>query len=184
MFPEIRTKRLSIHDLEASDGPRIFSYRRRPEVARFQFWGTDSVDSIQSYIRALAAVEPGAAARWYQVGLYLLDNDKLIGDCGFRLLDSDPRQAELAITLAPEFQGAGYAAEALPGLLGYLFTTLEEHRVFASVDPQNVSAIQLLERIGMRKEAHFVKSLWFRGQWVDDVIFAMLAEEWSTQGDH
>jgi RimJ/RimL family protein N-acetyltransferase len=33
----------------------------------------------------------------------------------------------------------------------------------------------------MRKEAHFVKSLWFRGEWVDDVIYALLAEEWSVR---
>ena len=32
----------------------------------------------------------------------------------------------------------------------------------------------------MRKEAHFVRSLWFKGEWVDDVIFAVLASEWNS----
>jgi RimJ/RimL family protein N-acetyltransferase len=52
--------------------------------------------------------------------------------------------------------------------------------VFASVDPRNVSSMRLLERVGMRKEAHFVQSLWFKDEWVDDVIFAMLAAEWKS----
>jgi RimJ/RimL family protein N-acetyltransferase len=40
--------------------------------------------------------------------------------------------------------------------------------------------MKLLERVGMRKEAHFVKSLQFRGEWADDVIFAILSEEWKA----
>ncbi len=179
MFPEILTQRLVLRDLEPNDGPRVFSYHRRPEIARFQSWGTESVDVVQSYIRGLANVEPGTPGKWYQVGIFLLAGGKLIGDCGFRVFENEPQQAEVGITLAPEFQRQGYAAEALPALLNYLFVSLGKHRVIGSVDPRNVASMGLLERVGMRKEAHFVKSLWFRDEWVDDVIFATLAEEWS-----
>ncbi len=178
MFPEILTPRLAIRDLEASDGPRIFSYRTRPEVSRFQSWGPGSVDAIQTYIRSLSATAPGTPGKWYQVGLFLLAGDKLIGDCGFRVSDTDPRQAEIGITLAPEFQRQGYATEALRGLLHYLLVTLGKHRVWGSVDPRNVSSMRLLERVGMRKEAHFIQSLWFKEEWVDDAIFAILGSDW------
>lgn len=70
------------------------------------------------------------------------------------------------------------ATEALHALHNYLFAALEKHRVYASVDRGNVSSMRLLERLGMRKEAHIVKSLWFKGEWVDDVVFAILATEW------
>jgi RimJ/RimL family protein N-acetyltransferase len=180
MFPEIKTERLSLRDLEANDGPRVFSYHRHPDVARFQSWGTESVDVIQAYIRGLATVEPGTPGKWYQVGIYLRDGDKLIGDAGFRVLPDVPEQVEVGITVAPEFQGKGYAIETFGALLTYLFVDLRKHRVFGSVDPSNVSSMRLLERLGLRKEAHFVKSLWFRGEWVDDVVFAVLAEEWTA----
>jgi RimJ/RimL family protein N-acetyltransferase len=179
MFSEIKTERLSVRNLEANDGPRVFSYHRHPDVARFQSWGTESVDVIQTYIRGLSSMEPGTPGKWYQVGIYLREGDKLIGDYGFRVLTDIPEQVEIGITLAPEFQGKGYATEALSALLTYLFGDLKKHRVFGSVDPRNQSSMRLLERIGMRKEAHFVKSLWFRGEWVDDVVYAMLAEEWT-----
>jgi RimJ/RimL family protein N-acetyltransferase len=179
MFPEILTERLAIRDLDPSDGPRVFSYHRHPDISRFQSWATDSVDSVQSYIRSLPAIEPGAPGGWYQAGIFLPPSGKLIGDCGFRVPASDPEQAEVGITLAPEFQGNGYATEALRALLDYLLVTMGKHRVFGSVDPRNVASIKLQERIGMRKEAHFVKSLWFKGEWVDDVIFAILASEWN-----
>lgn len=181
MFPEIITQRVALRDLEANDGPRVFAYHRRPEVSQFQSWGTESVDIVQSYIRSLASVEPGKPGQWYQTGIFLLDGGKLIGDCGFRVLTDDPEQAEIGMTLAPEFQGKGFATEAMRALLNYLFATLDKHRVFGSVDPRNVSSLRLLERVGLRKEAHFVKSLRFRGEWVDDMIFAMLAEEWNQR---
>jgi RimJ/RimL family protein N-acetyltransferase len=180
MFPEIRTQRLALRDLEASDGPRIFAYHTHPEVSRFQSWGTESVDVIQSYIRSLAVIEPDTPGSWYQVGIFLLPGGKLIGDCGFRVLEAEPRQAEIGITLAPEVQGKGYAGEALQALLHYLLVTLGKHRVFGSVDPENLPSMKLLQRVGMRKEAHFVRSLWFKGAWVDDAIFAILASEWKS----
>ncbi len=85
------------------------------------------------------------------------------------------------MTLAPEFQRQGYAGEAFRALLSYLFGTLGKHRVFGSVDPANTASIALLRRVGMRQEAHLVKSLWFRETWVDDVIFALLEEEWDAE---
>jgi RimJ/RimL family protein N-acetyltransferase len=64
-------------------------------------------------------------------------------------------------------------------LLGYLFGPLQRHRVFASVDPRNKASVALPQRVGMRQEAHVRESLWFKGQWADDVVFAVLAREWS-----
>jgi RimJ/RimL family protein N-acetyltransferase len=57
----------------------------------------------------------------------------------------------------------GYASETLRAVLRYLFAS-----------------------VGMRKEGHFRESLWFKGEWVDDVLYAMLRREWlerSRSGD-
>jgi len=104
----------------------------------------------------------------------------LIGDCGFHVLETEPHHSEIGIALAPEFQGRGYATEALRVLMNYLLVGLGKDRVFGSVDPRNVQSVRLLQRVGMRQEAHRVKGLWFKGEWVDDVIFAMTASEWKS----
>ena len=106
----------------------------------------------------------------------------LVGDCGFRCPVEDPRQGEIGITLAPEAQGKGLAAEALRALLEYLFVRRGMHRVFGSVDPENRPCRNLLHRVGMRQEAHFVSSQWFKGAWVDDLVFAMLEREHEPTG--
>jgi RimJ/RimL family protein N-acetyltransferase len=97
--------------------------------------------------------------------------------------ETEPRHAEVGIALAPEFQGRGYANETLRALLDYLLVGLDQDRVFGSVDPRNVRSIRMLERVGMRKEAHRVKSLWFKGELVDDAIFAVTASEWKSHNN-
>jgi RimJ/RimL family protein N-acetyltransferase len=102
----------------------------------------------------------------------------LVGDVGVHFPSAPPDQVEVGFTVAPRHQVKGYGTEAVTGLLGFLFGSLRKHRVYASVDPQNRRSIALLERVGMRQEAHFRKSLWFKGEWVDDVVFAVLGSEW------
>jgi RimJ/RimL family protein N-acetyltransferase len=180
MFAELRTERLTLRDLEVSDAERIFQYRTNPEVCRFQSWGTQSVEENRNCIRKLSAAKVDVPGPWYQLGITLLSTNELIGDTGFRMPEAEPRQAEIGITLAPEYQGHGYATETVRGLLDFLLIKRAKHRVFASVDPANVRSARLMERVGMRREGCFVKSRWFRGEWVDDVIFAMLASEWKS----
>lgn len=178
MFAGIQTARLALRDLETSDAQRIFEYRSSPEVSRFQSWGTESAEDIHKYLRNLSKTEPGQPGSWYQIGIILRSSGELIGDCGFRAHETEPLQAEVGIALALEFQGNGYATESLRALLEYLFEALGKDRVLGSVDPRNTRSVRLLERVGMRKEAHRVKSLWFKGEWVDDVIFGITASEW------
>ena len=52
------------------------------------------------------------------------------------------------------------------------------HRVTASCDGRNTPSMGLLERIGMRKEGVMIQSVWAKGEWTDDVLYAMLADEW------
>ena len=38
--------------------------------------------------------------------------------------------------------------------------------------------VSLMERVGMRREAHFVHDCHTKGEWVDDYLYAMLEDEW------
>jgi len=56
---------------------------------------------------------------------------------------------------------------------------LNKHRIIASIDPDDKNSIRLVERIGFRKEAHFVESLLINGKWVDDLIYALIEKDWN-----
>ena len=84
----------------------------------------------------------------------------------------------IGFTIAPEHQGHGYATEAVRSLLGYLFGSLGKHRATACCDARNAASAAVLERLGMRREGHLHESTWAKGEWTDDLIYAMLARDW------
>src|SRR5436190_1234172 len=56
--------------------------------------------------------------------------------------------------------------------------TIGLHRVSATLDPRNEASAALCRRLGMREEAHHVEDLWFKGEWGDTAIYAILDREW------
>jgi RimJ/RimL family protein N-acetyltransferase len=178
---DLVTPRLILRRLALPDCAAILAYRGLPEVARYQSWENPDLPSIRALIEQMIGLEPDTPGTWLQLGITLRESGNLIGDCGLHFPADEPRQAEFGITLSPAFQKRGYALEALKAVLAYFFATLGKHRVYASVDPENSASIALLERAGLHKEAHFRQSLWFKGRWVDDVIFAILEQEWKIR---
>jgi RimJ/RimL family protein N-acetyltransferase len=178
VFSTIVTERILIRQLMPQDAERLYEYRSDPIVARFQSWHCDSVEQYREFAESLKHLNPDTPDTWFQLALVHRLSGELIGDCGLHFFSHEPRQTEIGITVSPAHQRQGYAAEILRAVLEYLFIDLDRHRVFASVDPRNAAAVALFERIGMRKEAHMVESLWIKDEWVDDVIFALLEQEW------
>lgn len=66
----------------------------------------------------------------------------------------------------------------MTGAIDFVFGRLNKHRLTASVDTRNEPSLGLLQRVGMRQEAHFRQSLLFKGEWADHVVFAVLRSEW------
>lgn len=179
MFIPIKTERLLIRPLRSDDIPSIFSYRSKPEVSRFQNWVPETIEDAKDFIEPLLRIQMPTPGMWFQLGICLSHSEELIGDCGIHLLESAPRHAEIGMSLDPKYQKQGYAIEAFNSILSYLFKQLDIHRVIGSVDPRNSSSVSLSKRVGMRQEAHFIQSYWSKGEWTDDLVFALLKSEWS-----
>ncbi len=177
MSPELVGDRLHINDLTPEDATALFAYRSHPDVTRFQSWHPPSVDDVRTFIAGNAARQFATNDSWYQLAIRAADSGALIGDLGVHFLD-DGQQVEIGVTIAPAHQRQGLATLAVRALLDHLFTVLEKHRVFASVDPRNEASLALMRSVGMRQEAHFRQSLFWKGEWVDDVVFALLRSEW------
>jgi RimJ/RimL family protein N-acetyltransferase len=54
------------------------------------------------------------------------------------------------------------------------------HRVIAISDVENTASFRVLERLGFRREGHFVENLMFKGKWASEYHYAMLAREWEN----
>lgn len=175
----LETTRLVLRPFRLSDAEPFSRYRSDPAVALYQGWEAPySLEQARAFAAEMAAARAGVRGAWYQAAVELKAGGEMIGDCAFTLLAEDERQAEIGFTLAPAYQGQGYAVEAVARLLDYLFADLALHRVRANIDPRNRSSARLLEKLGMRFEGRWVDSLWFKGGWVSEDWYAILRAEW------
>ena len=179
--PELQTERLLLRSLTFKDAAAMYSYRSDPNVIRYQSWHPANEKEVEAFIRKINRTAFNTVDTWFQLGIYLMPTQELIGDIGIHFLPLENMQVEIGFTITPKYQHKGYGTEAVKQLLHYLFTDLRKHRVIASVDPENTSSIRLMERIGMRKEAHFYQSIWNGKEWVDDIIYALIDDDWKQQ---
>lgn len=176
-FHTIETDRLTIRVPNLQDKEPFHAYRSMPEVYIYQSWKPANIDEAEAFIKKNLAVIPNTPNTWLQLAI-CLKNGMLIGDIGIHFMEDDA-QVEIGYTLTPDYQGQGYAFEAVRAVIDYSFLTLKKHRITASVDPQNLKSINLLKKLSFRQEGHFVKSTLIHGKWCDDIIFAILEKEWN-----
>lgn len=176
-----RTSRLCARAFNSDDVESFVSYRQDPDVARYQSWADYTLEQGRSLIASNEKLRLGVPGEWYQIALQERSGERLIGDVALKVDADEPREAEIGFTLSPAEQGKGYATEAVEGLLGYAFGTLHLHRIIAITDALNEPAASLLERVGMRREAHFVENTFFKGSWGSEVLFAVLDREWPSR---
>jgi len=177
-FVNLETARLILRHFTDADLVPFMAYRNDPDVARYQGWEGISEAEAHAFIAEQKLVQPGVPGQWFQIAIALKETGVLAGDCALKIDEHDERQAEIGYTLARAYQGKGIASEGVSRILDYTFRTLELHRVIAITDCENAASIALLERLGMRREGHFIRNVWFKGKWADEYLYAVLQDEW------
>lgn len=175
---QIHSRRLILRMIQAQDADAVFRYRSNEEVNQYQGWIPKTIEEVHYFISHKVAKEMNLPGTWAQWVIIRKDTQQVIGDIGIHFLPADSFQTELGCTLDHLQQGNGYATEALSETINYLFGELNKHRIIASIDPRNHASIRLFERLGFRREAHFKESILMDGEWVDDLVYAILKDEW------
>jgi RimJ/RimL family protein N-acetyltransferase len=174
----VMTARLTIEPLARRDVDAFTGYRRDPEVARYQSWGTGF--SRADAERLVAGQPDGrlpSPGGWLQLAVRETASGGLLGDLALHVLEDQPGTFEVGVTLARSSQGRGIASEALGALLDLVFEQEGAHRVVASCDARNESVARLLRRLGFRQESRQVDADWFKGEWTTLDGYALLASE-------
>ena len=174
---ELNTKRLTLRPLTILDAEDLYKYRSDAETNQYQGWIPKTIDDAKKFIYKIAE-NIDEYDTWYQIAIISKTNGELIGDIGIHFFDVDRYQVEIGCTLAKTYHGKGIAIEALKAIIEYLFVYLYKQRITCSIDPHNLASIKMVERLGFRKEAHFKQSIYIDGEWYDDLVYAILKDEW------
>jgi RimJ/RimL family protein N-acetyltransferase len=161
-FTKLETPRLRLRHFRDSDIPVFIAYRNDPAVAKYQSWEGISEPEAHAFVQEQREIQPGEPGQEFQIAIELKEMGVLIGDCYFTIKEHDNRQAEIGYTLSRAYQRQGFATEAVSCFLTYAFLTFDLHRIIAITDCENAASVALLERLGMRREGHFLQNVWFK----------------------
>jgi RimJ/RimL family protein N-acetyltransferase len=176
----IETERLILRKFEDRDLSDIVEYSSSTDfwLLRNLDWKPNQED-VRRYWEIQKSVQPQDNPQWLALVIESKERGKVIGNTGLGFIKTDKhRQATIGWLLGNEYQGMGYATEAARALFSFGFSELELHRISARTGLDNTRSWRLMERLGMRREALFKKSHLVKGEWRDEVIYALLAEEW------
>jgi RimJ/RimL family protein N-acetyltransferase len=178
----VRTDRLLLRRSTPADFEATWAYRSDPAVAD---WLTRLPDSRAQY------QEWYASPQMQDTRVVVEHDGALVGELHLEVKDGWAQvevqdravgcEAEIGWVLAPEHQGQGYGTEAVAALLSICFEQLGVRRVTAGCFTDNVPSWRLMERLGMRREAHSRRDGLHRTRgWLDGYEYALLAEEWAA----
>jgi RimJ/RimL family protein N-acetyltransferase len=177
----IETERLLLRPFVAEDFDAVFAMQSRPDVARYLYWDARTVDEVRA---ALEKKVTSTAIRSEGDALFLAavlrSTGELVGDVVLFWLSQEHSTAEIGFIVHPDHQGHGYATEAARPLLKLAFEDVQLHRVIGRVEPRNVASARVLEKLGMRQEAHLIENEFVKGEWQSELVYAMLDREWRT----
>jgi RimJ/RimL family protein N-acetyltransferase len=178
-FP-LTTPRLSLRPYVFDDLDALYDIQSLPEVTRYLMYGTQDRDQVREILKQRIRAD-GPERDAVNLAVVLPDSGTLIGDVVLFLRNPEHRQGEIGYVFHPDYGGRGYATEAARVLLRLGFTDYGLHRIIGRLDARNTASARVLERLGMRREAHFVENEIVKGEWTDEVVYAMLEDKWRSQ---
>lgn len=175
----IETSHLRLRPFERGDCEAVARYHTLPSVQRYIERPTRYSEDVAAAVGimrnqtelhrpgdvlALAMVRKGDAA--------------LVGQVSLKWSDATAGQGEIRFANDPAYSGRGYLTEALSAMLDVAFNHFRVHRVMVRCDGRSHHSVKLMQKLGMRLEAHYREHALFQGEWDEELHFALLDREW------
>ncbi len=174
------TDRLIIRRFAPEDGEALYDYLSLEEVVKYEPYGVFTLEASGKEARCRANND----AFW---AVCLKGDDRLIGNVYLKCVEPGHlRTWEIGYVFNPKFYKNGYATESCSRLMEYAFIERDAHRITAHCNPENTPSWKLLQRLGMRRESHLLKNMYFRKDvqgrpiWHDTYGYGLLEKEWCT----
>lgn len=175
---KIETERLILRDFMEDDWRRVLEYQSAPLYLRYNKWTERTPEAVQEFVGWFLEQQAENPRIKFQLAVVLKANNLLIGNCGVRMDHVDDVEANIGYEYDPEYWNYGYATEAAHAMVDFGFRHFGVHRIWADLVADNIGSAHVLEKLGMQREGHLRDKAYFKGRWWDELIYAILADEW------
>ena len=183
--PIIETDRLVLRPFQLADFSAYAAYHIRTDVYRFLYSSPPDRDTLKRIFTAVIRPVFAKQGDEFKLAVVTKDGGHLVGEVLLKFANEYALQGEVGYIFDPAYAGKGFATEATRAIINYGFDQLGLHRIFARLDTSNSGSIGVVERLKLRREAHFVDNDRFNGVWGSEFVYAILHNEWrALQADH
>lgn len=174
----LTTERLIIRALTSDDLDRHHALFSNPEVVRYLYFGPFDRTAAQEHLARRSDVGLPLEGHWINFGVEEKGEGVLVGELAMGFISATHAHYEVGYVFDPAYAGRGYATEGTAMIVELAFSGLGAHRVSGRLDARNDASARVLEKLGMRREAHFVENEYVKGEWTDELAYGILAPEW------
>ncbi|MDA3642516.1 GNAT family N-acetyltransferase [Saccharopolyspora indica] len=107
-----------------------------------------------------------------------LDSEELVGTATLWGIDTHSRFAHIGMGLLPTARGKGYGTDVVAVLCHYGFAQRGLNRLQIETLSDNVAMQRAAERNGFTREGVTRSSAWVLGEFMDEILFGLLVDEW------
>lgn len=179
----IETKRLILREMRQSDAADLLEYQSNPDIVRYIPWPEGNEDTVQRHIAKTLAKSknmPNEEGDYLILVWELKGTGKVIGQSNISIQSLENLRGEVGWVTHQDFQRQGYAYEASHAMLRFGFEHMGLHRIVAEMDTRVPASAALALKLGMRKEAEQKEVEFFKGEWCDMWIYAILRSEFEA----
>lgn len=171
----LQTQRLHLRPISHQDLQAVHELHSLPEVDEFNTLGIpETIEETKSIVDQWILSSEEQPTRRFTFAVELKESNQFIGLIGINLGKEKYRNAEVWFKLHPNFWNRGFATEALKRLLTFGFEDLKLHRIEAGCAVGNLGSVSVLEKAGMKREAHTRELLPLKSGWSDNYGYAIL----------
>ena len=192
-FP-IRTAHLLLREFVPDDEAPIHEYASDPLVTEHMGWGPNTPEVTRTVLLEHIERQQTWPRPIVSLAIEHSADRKMIGGISLRIggvpgqpVGSSPewgggdKTADIGYVINRHYWSRGYCTEAVRAVLDAAFNHIGLHRVWAGCDVKNPGSYRVMEKLGMRREAHFLQDVLQKGEWRDSYLYAITAEEWKQR---
>ena len=180
-LPVLSGGRVALRELRPEDAASLCALLGAEEVARFISPPPTTIEGFERFIQF--AVTQRAAGEHFCFAVTMEAFDTAIGIFQVRDTSSGFDTAEWGFAIGAAFWGTGVFQEGAGLVLDFTFDTIGVHRLEARAAVLNGRGNGALQKIGAVQEGVLRKSFLRNGQYLDQVLYAIVDDDWrATRG--